>query len=555
MSRQIFIVAATSAVWLLIVPTTPAQTPFWKSKTRVAALAKQIDDYFAAVHAEAGVSPVGAADPGTFFRRLHIDLAGLIPEYTVSRGYVEDGDPEKLWGWTERFLSDHTFGSTLGSQSRKLEKTFGRHFAAVLRAHWLQSVNQQASPYVPQLELWLRRRLDKEMGYDQLVRDLLAPGRESYDIGSPRSPRAAQSEGSAIAFYLAAESKAENLAAAVSRVFLGVKLECAQCHAHPFAKWTKEEFWQFAAFFTGTGATFGRMDIDDTVRQNAPVLAQRDILIPGTNKRVRARFLTGEEPQWRDDVATRTVLAEWITDRKNPYFAKATVDFLWQYFFGVSLLEPILEPSDDSPITHPKLLDLLAEQFSASNFDLKFLIRAIVHTQAYQRSSGNEGQVTRDDYVLHTRMPVRGLSPEQLYDSIIEAVLGPKGHEETMYPIVNNMQRPVPGSRAEFLSKFANHDKRHETQTSILQALYLMNNKFLADRIRDNENLARLASAAYTPRERVRTMFLLVLSREPRPEEYDRLLAFLHAEGADLRQRLGDLLWALVNTAEFRLNH
>lgn len=533
---------------LAILVTTPVawgQSQAWRSKQEVAALTKRIDDHIAAGQRAAGVTPAPPADHAAFFRRIHLDLAGMIPTLIDMSDYLGNEDPDKLWDWSERFLD---------------QKAYSKHFAAVWRGHILNAANQQATPFLPPFELWLKDRLHNNQSYDRLVRELLAPGAENNgNMMQFRPGGMAPASGSPVAFYLASESKAENLAGAASRVFLGVKLECAQCHAHPFAKWTKDEFWQFAAFFVGTQPGLNRVPVEGQAQAPPPASTVREITIPGTDKVVKAKFLTGEEPKWKANEPTRSVLAEWLTSPKNPYFAKATVDMVWQYFFGVSLLEPIMEPSDDSPITHPQLLNDMAQQLIDHQFDLKFLIRAIVHTQAYQRSSGNHGTVTKDDYVLFTRMPVRGLSPEQLYDSVIEAAIGPKGHDEMRYqPNYEFGPRQGGGGRAEFLSKFVNQDRRHESQTSILQALFLMNGKFLSERIRNNANLDTLAdpmSKYATTEARIRTLFLMSLSREPRPDEYARLVPFVDAGGSLQRQKLGDILWALLNSAEFRLNH
>ena len=539
------------AKWLSVVailataPVAWGQSQAWRSKQEVAALTKKIDEHIAAAQKAAGVVPVPPASHAAFFRRIHLDLAGMIPTLIDMSDYLANDDPDKLWEWSERFLD---------------QKAYSKHFAAVWRANILNAANQQATPFLPPFELWLKDRLQNNLGYDRLVRELLAPGAESNGAMMGFRPGGAATPGSGnpAAFYLASEYKAENLAGAASRVFLGVKLECAQCHAHPFAKWTKDEFWQFAAFFVGTQAGFNRFQAEGVPQQPVASTA-REITIPGTDKVVKAKFLTGEEPKWKANEPTRSVLADWITSPKNPYFAKATVDMVWQYFFGVSLLEPIMEPSDDAPITHPQLLNDMAQCLIDHEFDLKFLIRAIIHTQAYQRSSGNQGAVTKDDYVLFTRMPVRGLSPEQLYDSVIEAAIGPKGHEDLRYqPSFEFNQRQPAGSRAEFLSKFVNQDRRHESQTSILQALFLMNGKFLSERIKNNENLDTLAdpmSKYATTQARIKTLFLMSLSREPRPEEYSRLVALVDSDPTQQRQRLGDILWALLNSAEFRLNH
>lgn len=531
------VLAATPAAW--------GQSQAWRSKPEAAALTKRIDDHIAAAQKAAGVTPAPPADHAAFFRRIHLDLAGMIPTLIDMSDYLANDDPDKLWEWSEQFLD---------------QKAYSKHFAAVWRSHILNAANQQATPFVPLFELWLKDRMHNNQGYDRLVRDLLAPGAESNAnmMGFQPGGGAAPTNGSPAAFYLASENKAENLAGAASRTFLGVKLECAQCHAHPFAKWTKDDFWQFAAFFVGTQPNI-RIQMIGGAQAPNPASTARAITIPGTDKVVQARFLTGEEPKWKANEPTRSVLADWITSPKNPYFAKATVDMVWQYFFGVSLLEPIIEPSDDSPITHPQLLNDMAQSLIDHEFDLKFLIRAIVHTQAYQRSSGNHGTVTKDDYVLFTRMPVRGLSPEQLYDSVIEAAIGPKGHEEMRYQPNFQFGRGQPGGgRAEFLSKFTSQDRRHESQTSILQALFLMNGKFLSDKIRDNDNLNTLAdpmSKYPTTEARIRTLFLMSLSREPRADEYARLVPYVDAAGSQPRQRLGDILWALLNSAEFRLNH
>lgn len=535
------------------------QSGAWRSKNDVTALARKIDQHIAAAQKAAGVVPAPPAEHGAFFRRLHLDLAGIIPTLHDVQDYIQNDHDDKLWTKTEDLLRHKALRMDDRGDS-VYEWPFARHFAAVLRAHILNSANQQAQPFLPSFELWLKEQLEKDVGYDKIVHKLLSPGSEAIGNAMGFRPGMQQAAtASPAAFYLAAESKAENLAGSASRVFLGVKLECAQCHAHPFAKWTKDEFWQFAAFFVGTQPAFTRFNVDGSVPQNIPASTTRQITIPGTAKVVKAKFLTGEEPKWKESEPTRAVLANWITSPKNPYFAKATADMVWQYFFGVSLLEPIMEPSDDSPITHPQLLNDLAQSLIEHDFDLKFLIRAIVLTQAYQRTSGNHGAVTKDDYVLFTRMPVRGMSPEQLFDSVVEAVVGPEGHKRfsggSAMPNFNPRQPNNP--RAEFLAKFANQDKRHESQTSILQALFMMNGKFLAEEIKNNRNLDAIATAAEagSAEKRVATLYRMVLSREPRPEELSRLVPLVGGDTVNLRHRLGDILWALVNSAEFRLNH
>ena len=189
-----------------------------------------------------------------------------------------------------------------------------------------------------------------------------------------------------------------------------MKLECAQCHNHPFDKWTRNQFWQFASFFT---------DVTPPGRPGQP-RRRGEIKIPGQDKMVQARFLDGKEPQWKDKTGTRPTLAEWMTAADNPYFARAIVNRTWAYFFGVGLADPADGTSEDSPASHKELRDDLARQLVAHHYDLKFLIRAIIASQAYQRTSALSHPSQKASR-LFVRMPLRGLSPEQLFDSLAVA--------------------------------------------------------------------------------------------------------------------------------------
>src|SRR5262249_47462046 len=159
-------------------------------------------------------------------------------------------------------------------------------------------------------------------------------------------------EGTSNAFYQVNENKPENLAAATSRLFLGVKLECAQCHDHPFAQWKREQFWSYAAFFGNLQPqrTMGEIILGGGVQETGN---QHTIKIPGTDKVVPARFLDGSQPDWQTDSNTRTVLANWVTSPENPYFARAAVNRLWAHFFGHGLVEPVDDLLSDQGGSHP----------------------------------------------------------------------------------------------------------------------------------------------------------------------------------------------------------
>jgi hypothetical protein len=498
----------------------------------VAALAAKIDERVAAAWAK-DVQPAALADDAEFFRRVHLDLAGRIPSVTEVRDFLDDDRPDKRRFWVDRILQADPDDSSY-------KDAYVNHFANVWRAWLMAQTNQQALFQQPGLEAWLWQRLKANVGYDQLVRDLLTQpvaGNQGFN----------QAGASAAAFYQANEFKPENLAGSTARLFLGVKLECAQCHNHPFAQWQRDQFWQYAAFFT---------DVPQRGRQGQPAPAgpRGEIKIPGPDRVVKARFLDGKEPQWKD-AGTRPTLVEWMTAADNPFFARAIVNRMWAYLFGVSLAGKDEGSSDEDHAAHTELLDELARQLVAHKYDLKFLIRAITASQAYQRTSA-VSHPSQKDPRLFARMPLRGLSPEQLFDSLAEATeyrdSTPANPQAAFF---GGPQSP----RAQFLAKFAAQEQKTDYQTSILQALYLMNNEFVADRtsLQKNRTLATLAEQRTSTARKVESLYLVALSRKPRPEEGERFVKYVDAGGAagDPKKALADVFWVLLNSPEFLLNH
>jgi hypothetical protein len=501
-------------------------TPAFGGDQEVLALAARIDQRITAAW-DKEVQPAPLADDATFFRRVHLDLAGRIPSITEIRDFLDDDRPDKRRHWVDRILQ-------ADPDDPSYRDVYIHHFANVWRAWLLTQTNQQALLQQPALEQWLRQCLKANLGYDKLVRDLLT--QEPGNVNR----RAGPIDGTVSAFYLANEFQPENLAGSTARLFLGVKLDCAQCHNHPFAKWTRNQFWEYAAFFT---------DVPALVRPNQPGM-RGEIKILGTDKTVKARFLDGAEPQWKDD-KTRPTLVDWMTAADNPFFARAAVNRLWVYFFGVGLVDQLDAPSDENPVNHLELLNELAREFVACKYDVKVLIRAIVASQTYQRASVG-GHPNQPDPRLFARMPLRGLSPEQLFDSLAVAT----EYQDTapVDPRANFLGGPQ-SPRARFLAKFPAQDSKTDYQTSILQALYLMNNDFIADQtsVQKNRTLATLADQRTSTARKVESLYLVVLSRKPRLEESARFVQYVDA--GDPKKALPDVFWVLLNSPEFLLNH
>jgi hypothetical protein len=348
------------------------------------------------------------------------------------------------------------------------------------------------------------------------------------------------------AFYLAKDAKPENLAASTARLFLGVSIECAQCHDHPFASWTRQHFWGLAAFFAGLQRD---AENNGAIRE---VFDRRDIKIAGSLASTEARFLDETQPRWKYNVGARVTLADWLTAADNPYFARATVNRLWAHFFGIGLVEPVDDFRSNNPASHPELLDELARQFAAHRFDLRYLLRSITASRAYQLTSAAPASLPPR---LFAYMAVKGLSPEQLFDSLAVAT----GYRSP--PPSPRSQNPAPpDARAEFLARFAGGQPRTETQRSIQQALMLMNGQFVADatRLKDGAVLATIANdRSLDTAGKVEALYLATLSRKPTPKEAKRFVKYVDEGGPSKNAKLAlaDVLWTLLNSAEFSLNH
>jgi hypothetical protein len=508
----------------------PARTPALSAEK----LAERIDALIDAKLRAQGVEPAPPADDAEFLRRLSLDVGGRIPAVQDARLFLGDKAADKRKKAVDKLLDSPLYST---------------HFAAVWRALMVPDNNNQFFQQTgPQLEAWLKNRLRENTPYDKMVREVITTPVVFNRATMPRN----QGEPTPLPFYQAQEMKPENLAGATARLFLGVKIECAQCHNHPFAKWKREQFWEYAAFFSGIQTPPGQggfMASNDLANK-------REIKISGGDKVVQARFLDGAEPKWQEKVSTRETLADWVTSRDNPYFARAAANRMWAHFFGIGIINPVDEESDDNPPSHPDLLDELARQFVLHDFDTKYLIRAITYSKAYQRSSVSESADPPDPR-LFARMAIKGLTAEQLYDSIVEA---------TRYNEVAPANAPrgfvqLGSARAEFLSRFANTtDKRTEFQTSILQALALMNGKFVSDAtsVQNSVTLAGVIDAPWmkTP-DKVEALYLAALSRKPRAAELERLTKYVDRGGpsGDKDKALADVFWALLNSSEFILNH
>ena len=495
-----------------------------KSASDAQALTARIDAVLAARWAEAKVRPAAVADDGEFLRRVSLDLIGKIPTAAEARDFLDDPSKGKRLALVERLLDSPAYTTRATEIWRRL---------LLPEADTEDLARQVAGNF----EAWLRKKVIEEAGYDRIVREILTAKLNGRNADARRCVRL---DPSPAGYYAAKESKPENLASGVARVFLGIRLECAQCHNHPFASWKREQFWSLAAFFA---------DVPPAAPENAVVMRRdpdaaprRELTIPGTKKVVKATHLDGSTPAWRPRAETREILAEWVTAPDNPYFARAVVNRVWARFFGVGLIEPVDDLDGAAGSELSGLLDELAGQFRAHGYNLKFLIRVLTATRAYNLSSvANQAESTTP---MFASMPVRGLSPGQLFDSLTQATGAEPGD-----------------ARARFLELFASREERPvEAETTIIQALTMMNGSYIdgATNPETSQVLGAIVKAPFldTP-GRIETLYLATLTRRPRPDELALLVRFVERRKTadDQAKALADIFWAILNGPEFHLNH
>ncbi|NQV27711.1 MAG: DUF1553 domain-containing protein [Rhodopirellula sp.] len=338
-------------------------------------------------------------------------------------------------------------------------------------------------------------------------------------------------------------------------MFLGIRIECAQCHNHPFDTWSQNDFWGYAAFFAAMqrGTESGGNGFLSQLRE---LFNRRTLTIPGTEETVEATFLTGESPQIPTGTSARMMLADWMTSKENPYFARTAANRVWGHFFGIGIVDPVDDFSDVNPPSHPELLDLLAKELVDHDFDLKFLVRAITASRTYQLSSSARSENPDVNPRLFSRMAVKGMTAEQLYDSIAQAV----GTHETFEESQQDRFRGTT-TRARFIEQFSDSNSDPtERQTSVLQALSLMNGRLINDAtaLETSRTLAGILDyPGFDDSRRIEALFLATLNRRPRPEERERFVRYVESAGADTESRraVSDVFWTLLNSSEFSLNH
>lgn len=521
-------------------------------------LREAIDRHIAEGWKKQNIPPPELCDDATFLRRVYLDLAGIIPTHDEAQAFLDDSSPDKRSQLIDRLLASPRYGIHQGDEWDMT--LFGRHPPGY------------DAPKRDGFQRWVREAFEQNLPYDQFVLALLKAEGNTAEQGAPM-------------YLVQYDRQPEDAARAVTQTFLGVQLQCARCHDHPYEAWTQTDFYGVAAFFARLqNVRAGKTKIGESDFEKIYVGERNtgDIRFTGSVKDakpgdkgvpVKPKFLGGselEEPdlsaEFKDErripdgnpppapkFSRKDKLAEWIVSPDNPYFARAAVNRFWSQYMGRGLVHPVDDMSESNPPSHPELLDLLAREFVAHKFDVKWLVREIVNSRAYQLTSG--GEVAEAKPLWFERARVRPLSAEELleswrvatwYDAIPERRAGER--KGRFYGVTFDYIRRYFGEPNNGVGDF---------QGGLHEHLYL-NNGELGRLLRSEEGglINDVLKSEQPWEERVERMYLSVLNRRPSDEERARFVEYLNiSETNQQADRVREALWVLMTCSEFRFNH
>ncbi|HET6572848.1 MAG TPA: DUF1549 and DUF1553 domain-containing protein [Fimbriiglobus sp.] len=487
-----------------------------------------IDGHVWAKLQKLGVTPSGSAPDATFHRRAYLDVIGRLPTPAETRAFLADADPAK--------------------RERLIDKLLERpEYADYWANKWADLI--RPNPYrvgikaVFNLDAWLRDSFRKNKPYDQFVHELLTAKGSTFHNGA--------------AVMFRDRREPDEIATITSQLFLGVRLECAKCHHHPFEVWGQDDFYSFAAFFARVGHKGTGLSPPISGGEEFVYAAPKgQVTHPVTDEVMQMKPLLGKPVEVPADRDPREVLADWVTAPENPFFAKVIVNRVWADLMGRGIVEPVDDLRATNPPSNGPLLDALAADFRKNGCDLKKLIHTICTSHVYGLSSLPNDRNAGDgrNYSRHYRQRLRA---EVLLDALCD-VTGVKEDFAAMPAGSRAMELWTVRSQSVFLDSFGRPDPNQDppcertTDTTVVQALHLMNAPGLQEKITaDAGRAAKLAASKKTNAEVVEEVYLLIYGRPPTDDERAACLRWFDKPGTKRRQAVEDLMWALVNTPEF----
>ncbi len=495
---------------------------------------------------ENGVRPADPADDAEWVRRVHLDISGHIPDLEVVQKFIADKDKAKRAKLIDRLLDE--------------DPGYVRHFTTI----WTNNLIGRAPPPAnmginrSSLQKFLREAFGKNRGWNEVVSDLLTAEGSNEQNGAANFLLSHLNEGAVPATAISA------------KLFLGMQVQCTQCHNHPFNDWKQNQFWEFNSFFKQARAQPVRKYNEKTGRMDvvASELTRFDFSGPiyferrnGLMEVAYPRF-NGSDVNPGGDTNRRSELARIIMAGSRTQVADAAVNRMWGHFFGYGFTKPVDDMGPHNPPSHPVLLERLSQEFVKVNYDLKQLIRWICNSEAYNLTSrfnpknpkNKQDNPAAGDMPLFSHLYLKSMTVEQLYDSLIIATNAHKSGTGSWEKAEETRQKWL----QQFVQAFGTDENDEATSFdgTIPQALMMMNGELMQSALKETKGtlLADVLNDNGGPAEKVKRLYLATLSRAPSPREIQTANRVMKNAASQL-EAFQDLYWALLNSNEFIINH
>jgi hypothetical protein len=487
-----------------------------------------IDELALARWKKLGIVPSELCTDSEFIRRVYIDLCGKLPTPEEVRAFLTDTKANKRALLIDRLLEDRDYAAY-----------FALRWGSILRNASLAGSEQAAYAFHD----WMRDMIGRNRPYDEFVRGVVAAAGEWQDAPAVNW------------YWQMRDDQLHQPVADTAQIFLGLRLQCAKCHHHPYERWSQEDYFGLAGFFS----RLGRKGLGEPPPYYSSRTRTTGEINPRTGKPIEPKLLDGPELKIPPDQDPRHTLVDWMAKPDNPFFAKALVNRLWGHLMGRGLVDPVDDMRETNPPSNPELLDALARDFIKHKLDVKHVIRTICKSRTYQLSS-IPNEYNRHDKQNHARYYGRRMIAEVFHDAMDQAC-GTRSQFGRMSRQARAVDLPHENFGSYFLDVFDRPPRSsacecaRSTGASLSQVLHLSFSPNIEGKIgAGNGRVAKLLEKKTPPAQSVDELYLAAFARFPTAAERDRALAYLKRQ-TDQRRGLEDLLWVLINTREFMFNH
>lgn len=475
-----------------------------------------------------GIVPSELCSDSEFIRRVTVDLCGRLPTPEETKAFLADSSNAKRAKAIDRLLD-----------SRDYSAHFAMRWGSILRNASLAGSEQAAYAF----HEWIRDNIARNRPYDEFVRGIVAAAGEWQDAPAVNW------------YWQMRDDQLHQPVADTAQVFLGLRLQCAKCHHHPYERWSQNDYYGLAGFF----ARLGRKGLGEPPPYYASRTRTSSEINPTTMKPIEPKLLDGEVLKIAPEDDPRHKLVDWMAQPNNPFFAKALANRMWGHLMGRGLVDPIDDMRETNPPSNPELLDALAQDFTKSKFDVKHLLRTICNSRTYQLSS-EPNEYNKHDKQNHARHYARRMIAEVLHDAI-DQVTDTRTVFNKMSRTARAVDLPHEGFGSYFLDVFDRPPRSsacecaRSASANLPQVLHLSMSPDIERKIGHSKGrVAKLIERKASASDAVTELYLAAFARTPTDAERQFALRYVQA-APDMRRGLEDLCWALINSKEFMYNH